>query len=318
MNYPKVTVQIPTYNQSQYLAETLNSVLMQDYPNLEIVVSDDNSSDATEQVVRSFSDSRIRYFRNPSNEGRVGNYRKALYEYSSGEWVVNLDGDDYFTVPDFISTGMKLILQYREQGHPVVFYQAAITVTDEFRNSQVEKKHHLLTGNGQAVFSDYYFGKFRANRFFSHLTTIYNRELAVKAGFYEYNTHTTDFESMMKLSFYGDVILDNRNAGVWRLHDRNATHTAKTGFRKGGSLVFQRLPGYAAVAYGQQYTKKLERAVTRETHILHLELLAEHGTFSSFVKHLLRYQLFYKRIPILILKSFVNMIKERLRPDNGN
>lgn len=308
--FEKVTVQIPTYNQEKYLARAIDSVLMQDYPNIEIVIADDNSTDGTEVLVKKYSDERIKYFKNEKNLGRVGNYRKALYDYSTGEWVINLDGDDYYTTPAFISRGMKLISLYREKGHNVLFYQAAITVIDEYNNKVMPKQHHLLGEKEYEVYKDYYYGKFRANVFFSHLTTIYNRQKALEIGFYEYNTLTTDFESMMKLSFYGEVILDSINAGVWRLHDRNATLNARIGFRKGGSLVFERLPGYAKEAFGEKYEKERKKATERETEILHLELLAENGTFLSLLKYVLKYRRPYHRLPVLIIKSAVLNIKE--------
>jgi glycosyltransferase involved in cell wall biosynthesis len=55
---------MPTYNRANgYLREALDSALAQTYPNLEIVISDNGSTDNTESVVRSYADPRIRYYR---------------------------------------------------------------------------------------------------------------------------------------------------------------------------------------------------------------------------------------------------------------
>jgi len=105
----KVSIQIPTYNQQQYISQAIDSVLMQDYPDLEVIVADDCSTDETEAIVRKYKDIRVKYFKNEKNIGRVANYRKSLYDYCTGDWVVNLDGDDYFTSPTFISRGMNVI-----------------------------------------------------------------------------------------------------------------------------------------------------------------------------------------------------------------
>ncbi|RPI90673.1 MAG: glycosyltransferase family 2 protein, partial [Planctomycetaceae bacterium] len=64
---PLVSVVIPSYNAAQFLPATLRSVLAQTCPNLEIVVVDDGSTDATGEVIEEFrSDPRFRYFRQPN------------------------------------------------------------------------------------------------------------------------------------------------------------------------------------------------------------------------------------------------------------
>jgi len=112
MELPKVSIMIPTYNQQQYIVRAIESALSQDHENLEIVISDDSSPDDTQAVVRAFieksGDSRIKYFRNPNNIGILRNYRKTLYDYVEGDWVINLDGDDFFIDSKFISTAIRL------------------------------------------------------------------------------------------------------------------------------------------------------------------------------------------------------------------
>ena len=54
MKYPKLSIIVPTYNRAGYLKECLNSIICQNYPNLEIIVTDDNSTDNTEEVVKEY------------------------------------------------------------------------------------------------------------------------------------------------------------------------------------------------------------------------------------------------------------------------
>src|SRR6516225_6395200 len=101
---PTVTIMIPTFNQVNVVSSALKSALAQDYPNLEVVVSDDGSTDGTEYLIKKYSsERRLQFFKNSTNMGRVANYRNALYHYAQGEWVINLDGDDYFTDNRFVS-----------------------------------------------------------------------------------------------------------------------------------------------------------------------------------------------------------------------
>ena len=80
---PKVSIIIPTYNQSKYIKKAIQSALNQDYNNLEVVVSDDNSNDNTFEIVKPLllQHINLKYFKNPRNIGRVANYNKVLNEY---------------------------------------------------------------------------------------------------------------------------------------------------------------------------------------------------------------------------------------------
>jgi glycosyltransferase involved in cell wall biosynthesis len=307
--FPKVTIQIPTYNQEQYIAQSLGSCLAQDYPNLEIVLADDCSTDRTREIIEECRDPRVRYFRNKKNIGRVANYRKTLYEYSTGDWVVNLDGDDYYTDPGFISRAMRLINTYRGQGHNIVFYQALIKIHNNITGEETGKMHQALGDREFAVFDNYYLEVYRRNRFFSHLTTVYHRETAMRIGFYEHNTLNIDFESMAKLSFYGKTILDNHVAGVWSVHEQNATQRARGEFKDKGKEILARIEGYAKEAYGNAYEPLWKKKVEKENDILYLELLAENGYFLALLKHIVGFRRPYARIPKLVVKAFIRNIR---------
>lgn len=69
----KVSVVIPTYNMGITIQDTIKSVLNQTYHNFEVIVQDNNSQDETYNIVRSFSDTRIRYFKNNTNIGYARN-----------------------------------------------------------------------------------------------------------------------------------------------------------------------------------------------------------------------------------------------------
>jgi len=94
-NPPLVSICIPTYNGSQFLEETINSALNQTYSNIEIIVTDDHSSDNTIEICERFvqKDSRVKLYKNLKNLGLVGNWCEALKQASSN-WVKFLFQDD--------------------------------------------------------------------------------------------------------------------------------------------------------------------------------------------------------------------------------
>ena len=66
---PFVSVCIPVYNGENYLLESINSALGQNYPDLELLIVDNCSTDKTETIVSGLNDFRVRYFRNKKNIG---------------------------------------------------------------------------------------------------------------------------------------------------------------------------------------------------------------------------------------------------------
>lgn len=91
----KISVLLPTYNVESYIAEALSSILNQTYENLEIIVVDDFSTDNTYSILEEFSkkDERIKLYRNKSNMKICYTLNRA-FEFSSGEYIARMDGDD--------------------------------------------------------------------------------------------------------------------------------------------------------------------------------------------------------------------------------
>lgn len=99
---PLVTVAIPTYNSAnKYLTDALSSALAQTYDSLEIIVSDNCSTDNTSQVVNNLHDKRLRYVRQIKNIGANGNFNFCLEE-AKGAYILFLCDDDLID-PDFVS-----------------------------------------------------------------------------------------------------------------------------------------------------------------------------------------------------------------------
>ena len=90
---PEASVIIPTYNRATMVCEAIDSVFAQTYPDFEIVVVDDGSTDGTEQVLRKRYGDRIRYFYQ-ENQGRAVARNRGI-RMSTGEYLVFLDSDDW-------------------------------------------------------------------------------------------------------------------------------------------------------------------------------------------------------------------------------
>lgn len=110
MNYPKVSILIPTYNRAALLTACLDSVLAQDYPNVEVIISDNHSTDNTPDTVKKYlTDRWVRYYRNETNLGVIPNWKKLLYDYATGEYGKLLCDDDYLKDKQHLKKGIDLI-----------------------------------------------------------------------------------------------------------------------------------------------------------------------------------------------------------------
>ncbi len=106
---PKISVLIPTYNYGRYLHEAIDSVLAQDFHNYELIVSDDCSSDNTEEIISQYkSDTRIRYYRHKKNLGMVENWNWCLSQ-ARGEFIKFVFGDDKLSRPDALTKLLELM-----------------------------------------------------------------------------------------------------------------------------------------------------------------------------------------------------------------
>jgi len=217
--YPKlVTIGIPTYNQEKYIQQAIETALAQDYPNLQVVVADDCSTDNTASIAGKYlSELRFKYFRNACNVGRVSNYKKLLYEYAEGEWYLNLDGDDFLTDNSFIKTAIDCISHNSE----VVLFQGTHFREDNAGN-KIEKAFPqtqlIIFVDGKDFLINY-----PEKMGVQHLAALYDRKKAMEIDFYRSDTLRSDSESILRLALKGQVAFYNKAVGVWRDHGNNET-----------------------------------------------------------------------------------------------
>lgn len=111
-----VSIIMPSWNTGKFIGESIQSVLNQTYKNWELIIVDDCSTDNTDEIVASFNDERIRYFRNDKNSGAALTRNRALCE-ARGEWIAFLDSDDLW-MPKKLE---KQIAFMKEKGYTFSF-----------------------------------------------------------------------------------------------------------------------------------------------------------------------------------------------------
>ena len=107
MRPPKCSIGLPVYNGAEYVGQAIEAVLRQDFTDLELIISDNASTDRTAEICKRFAevDPRIIYVRQPRNIGAAKNYNH-VFHLARGSYFVWLAHDDVHG-PDFLSTCLK-------------------------------------------------------------------------------------------------------------------------------------------------------------------------------------------------------------------
>ena len=125
----KVTILIPTYNRAAtFLPDAIASVLSQTYRNFELMVGDNASTDDTQEVVKRFSDSRIKYVKSEKNSGTPYTFLNRGIGMAGGKWICFLDDDSRYR-PRHI----EKLLEKANEGYDAVYcYALNIFIDKDF------------------------------------------------------------------------------------------------------------------------------------------------------------------------------------------
>ncbi|HJH30789.1 MAG TPA: glycosyltransferase family 2 protein [Methanosarcinaceae archaeon] len=93
---PKVSIIIPSYNNGKYIGSAISSALNQTYPNIEVIIVDDNSNDGTKEILNELINSNLICIFNKNNVGASASKNIAIRR-SSGEYIAILDSDDVYS-----------------------------------------------------------------------------------------------------------------------------------------------------------------------------------------------------------------------------
>jgi glycosyltransferase involved in cell wall biosynthesis len=108
---PRISVGMPVYNRDKYVGAAIEAHLNQSCADFELVITDNASTDRSEEICRSYAarDSRVKYYRNPQNLGAAGNYRRC-FELSTGEYFRWTPSDDSVS-PNLHERAMEVLDQ---------------------------------------------------------------------------------------------------------------------------------------------------------------------------------------------------------------
>lgn len=208
---PLVSVIMPTYNQGAFIKESIQSVLDQTYPNFELIVVDNFSTDDTESVVRSFGDDRIRYLRF-NNKGVIAAGRNFAVQHAMGEVLAFLDSDDVW-LPEKL--GVQL---------PHLCGEDVKAVSSSFEPiGNVRSCYHHLKHIPTAGFKDYhYYELVRFNPVMTSSLVMHKDYFVELGGFDESHSYRfiEDWELWIRVALHGSIRVLGASMLLYRISDK--------------------------------------------------------------------------------------------------
>ncbi len=205
---PLVSVIMPVYNNEDYLAEAINSVLSQSYSNFEFLIVDDGSKDNSKNIIQQFSDKRITLIENKFNIGLPASLNKAL-KIANGEYIARMDGDDIC-----LKHRLAKQIRYLEKHKEIDICGASISRID--KKGKVFKRISKNPRNNNQI---------KASTIFSpklfHPTVIF-RSSFIKRNNIQYDEHAIrveDFKLWSDIIFNYDALFANIPTSVLKYRD---------------------------------------------------------------------------------------------------
>jgi len=189
INSVEISVLMSAYNASKYLRAAMDSILTQTFANFEFIIVNDGSTDATENIIRSYTDNRIVYVRNDTNLGLIESLNKGL-DLAKGKYIARMDADD-IAMPERLQDQLAV---FREHKEIVAVGSDYYLLSGETLNMEVNIND-----------SDYQKTILLFATCFAH-PTVMIKNIFKETGL-RYNkefNHTEDYKLWTDLSFHGD------------------------------------------------------------------------------------------------------------------
>jgi glycosyltransferase involved in cell wall biosynthesis len=256
-----VSVVIPTYNQAGFVKDTIDSVLVQDYPNLQIIVTDDGSTDGTTQIIQDYAKQypdKVVAVVSENNTGIPSNFNRG-FRHATGEYIAWLGGDDLM-LPEKISKQVKLLLQRPDAVgccHDAEVFQSHDGKVIGLFSQLMNGRREFREGGVELWFAQ--------NYFMLPSTVLIRSAAAPKHGFDGRLKYLNDWLFDVEVFRQGKCVPWNEVLGKYRRHKNNTTDTP-------GMLAIDHEEMMIALAIIESRYPELYRYVSKRRKLMYLSL----------------------------------------------
>jgi len=214
-NWPKISIITPSYNQAQFLEETIRSVLFQNYPNIEYIIIDGGSTDNSVEIIKKYQ-KWIKYWCSEPDNGQSEAINKG-FKKSSGEIVAWLNSDDVYLPGTLFKIAEKFMIR-----SDIDLLYGDIEIIDE------KSKKQFLIKSGQ-----FHIEKILDYDFLPQPATFFTRRIWISlGGLNEQYHYAMDYDLILHISLISPIEYISEPLAQFRLYS-----ASKTGSKEGYFLA---------------------------------------------------------------------------------
>lgn len=316
-----VSVIMPAYNGERYISKAIESVLNQTYPDLELIIVEDASTDKTLEIIKSYGDERIKLLENSRNQGIAYSTNRAI-EMARGKYIALLDDDDYAA-----ENRIELQVEYLEQNPQIDILGGRAAIINEC--GEVIGYTGVPRNNPEYI---------RAMLLFNNVN-FFNGTVMIKKIFMEKNhlsyrencNGMQDYRFFVEASKVGNISSINEVLLFSRSHEMNETTKRMTTFAKERAETYARfqkesleMSGFKLSEEQIAIVNEMITEIPKKEHTV-LELKLFWDTLSEILRQAIFMKVGYlKELEIVCKQKFfqamrsVNLCEALLEKNNDN
>lgn len=292
MGLPKISVIIPVFNGERFIKKTIQSVIDQDYKNIEIICIDDGSTDNTKREITNNFPSVFYFYQ--SNKGPAAARNHGIKK-ATGEYIAFLDSDDTW-LPEKISLQMDYI--FKNTGAKIVHTNIKTKVGDVIHDTIYPTNHqdgrifeNLLLQNGSVVCS----------------TLLVKRDCFDKTGIFDEELITAeDVHLYLRLAYYYDFHFLNRALIIKNHHDANLTNPNNIHYGSGAIPALEKIERLFP-QYSRRNSKIMRRAFFLRARLRAISFLQK-GDYKNAIRFFIQAFKYDKTA-----RNFASVFKQAIR-----
>jgi len=229
---PTVSICLPVYNGTNYLAKAIENVLGQTYEDFELLIANDCSTDETQDIIDRYArqDSRIKSWINEKNLKLFGNYNRCI-EMASGQYIKLFAHDDLLEKEAI--TKMLAVLQERPEVSLVTCAKRWIDANDDEIEKVVRFKSDVRLKSKDVILSNLIV----LNNWVGEPSAVMYRKEHAGEGFDTTLYHWGDIDYWFKILQHGDMYVLNEILCSFRLHAQSSTSASNSGLYVAADIV---------------------------------------------------------------------------------